>query len=175
MKKIAVLLAPGFEEVEAVAPVDVWRRIGFQVTLAAVGPERKVTGAHGMALTADASLADLDPAAFADQEKAEKLIRQRAELLQKIQAERKRLLEEDNGAKKLREEIMLLNRRLASLLETKKTMIELDSQLRELDNAISKLKPAPPPEPETEDAKKEDAGKADKADQADKADKEKKE
>ena len=37
MKKIAVLLAPGFEEVEAVAPVDVWRRIGFQVTLAAAG------------------------------------------------------------------------------------------------------------------------------------------
>ena len=93
---------------------------------------------------------DLDPAAFADQEKAEKLIRQRAELQQKIQAERKRLLEEDNGAKKLREEIMLLNRKLASLLETKKSMIELNSQLRDLDIAISRLKPAPEPEKETE-------------------------
>ena len=93
---------------------------------------------------------DLDPAAFADQEKAEKLIRQRAELMQKIQAERKRLLEEDNGAKKLREEIMLLNRKLASLLETKKSMIELNSQLRDLDIAISRLKPAPEPEKETE-------------------------
>ena len=93
---------------------------------------------------------DLDPAAFADQEKAEKLIRQRAELQQKIQAERKRLLEEDAGAKKLREEILLLNRKLASLLETKKSMIELNSQLRDLDIAISRLKPAPEPEKETE-------------------------
>ena len=93
---------------------------------------------------------DLDPAAFADQEKAEKLIRQRAELQQKIQAERKRLLEEDNGAKKLREEILLLNRKLASLLETKKSMIELNSQLRDLDVAISRLKPAPEPEKETD-------------------------
>ena len=93
---------------------------------------------------------DLDPAAFADQEKAEKLIRQRAELQQKIQAERKRLLEEDSGAKKLREEILLLNRKLASLLETKKSMIELNSQLRDLDIAISRLKPAPEPEKETE-------------------------
>ena len=100
---------------------------------------------------------DLDPAAFADQEKAEKLIRQRAELMQKIQAERKRLLEEDNGAKKLREEIMLLNRKLASLLETKKSMIELNSQLRDLDIAISRLKPAPEPEKETEPEAKADA------------------
>ena len=97
---------------------------------------------------------DLDPAAFADQEKAEKLIRQRAELMQKIQAERKRLLEEDSGAKKLREEILLLNRKLASLLETKKSMIELNSQLRDLDIAISRLKPAPEPEKETEPAAK---------------------
>lgn len=97
---------------------------------------------------------DLDPAAFADQEKAEKLIRQRAELQQKIQAERKRLLEEDSGAKKLREEILLLNRKLASLLETKKSMIELNSQLRDLDIAISRLKPAPEPEKETEPAAK---------------------
>ena len=93
---------------------------------------------------------DLDPAAFADQEKAEKLIRQRAELMQKIQAERKRLLEEDSSAKKLREEILLLNRKLASLLETKKSMIELNSQLRDLDVAISRLKPAPEPEKETD-------------------------
>ena len=107
---------------------------------------------------------DLDPAAFADQEKAEKLIRQRAELMQKIQAERKRLLEEDNGAKKLREEILLLNRKLASLLETKKSMIELNSQLRDLDIAISRLKPAPEPEKETEPEAKADAKTDAKAD-----------
>ncbi len=107
---------------------------------------------------------DLDPAAFADQEKAEKLIRQRAELQQKIQAERKRLLEEDSGAKKLREEILLLNRKLASLLETKKSMIELNSQLRDLDIAISRLKPAPEPEKVTEPAAKAEAKTETKAD-----------
>ena len=107
---------------------------------------------------------DLDPAAFADQEKAETLIRQRAELMQKIQAERKRLLEEDNGAKKLREEILLLNRKLASLLETKKSMIELNSQLRDLDIAISRLKPAPEPEKETEVEAKADTKADAKAD-----------
>ena len=99
-----------------------------------------------------------------DQEKAEKLIRQRAELQQKIQAERKRLLEEDSGAKKLREEILLLNRKLASLLETKKSMIELNSQLRDLDIAISRLKPAPEPEKETEPAAKAEAKTETKAD-----------
>ena len=110
-----------------------------------------------------------DPAEFADREKAEDLLNRRAALVQKIQNERKRLLKEDEAAKKLYEEIMNLNRKLASLLETKKSMIELNSQLLELDNAISKLKPAPPPETESKDTKKEDAGKTDKADKTDKA------
>ena len=109
-----------------------------------------------------------DPAEFADPRKAEDLLKRRAELVGKIQDERKRLLKEDDAARKLYEEIMLLNRRLASLLETKKTMIELNSQLRELDTAISKLKPAPAPESETEKTEHEDAGKADKADKPDK-------
>ncbi len=92
---------------------------------------------------------DRDPSEFADPEKAESLLNRRAELVRKIQDERKRLLKEDTAAKKLNEEIMVLNRKLASLLETKKSMIELNSQLLDLDNAISRLKPAPPPEPDT--------------------------
>ena len=115
------------------------------------------------------------PEEFADREKAEDLLNRRAVLVRKIQDERKRLLKEDEAAKKLYEEIMLLNRRLASLLETRKTMIELNSQLREIDDAVSKLKPAPAPETKADGAKKEDAGKADKTDQADKADQAKKE
>ena len=101
-----------------------------------------------------------DPSEFADQEKAETLLNRRAELAKKIQDERRRLLKEDTAAKKLNEEIMLLNRKLASLLETKKSMIELNTELRDLDIAISRLKPAPPPEPETEpETKAEDGGK----------------
>lgn len=99
-----------------------------------------------------------DPSEFADPEKAEKLLNSRAELVQKIHDERKRLLEEDAAARKLREEIMLLNRKLASLLETKKSMIELNSKLLDVDLAISRLKPAPPPAPASEN----DGGKADK-------------
>lgn len=106
-----------------------------------------------------------DPSAFAEPEKAESLIKRHAALVQKIQDERKRLLQEDTKAKALREEITRLNRELASLLETKKTMIELNSQLTDLDIAISRLKPAPPPPPPTEDTEKTD----DKAEKAEKA------
>ena len=108
------------------------------------------------------------PSEFADQEKAADLLKRRAEIAQKLQNERKRILKEDAKAKELYDEIMRLNRQLASLLEAKKSMIELNSQLLELDSAISKLKPAPPPETEAKDTKKEDTGKADKADKADK-------
>ena len=110
------------------------------------------------------------PSEFADQEKAADLIKRRAELAQKVQNERKRILKEDTKAQELYDEIMRLNRQLASLLEAKKSMIELNSQLLELDSAISKLKPAPPPGTEAKDAKKEDAGKADNADKTGKVD-----
>ena len=93
-----------------------------------------------------------DPSAYADTERAGNLLKRRAELIEKIHKERKRLLEEDATAKKLRDEILLLNRRLASLLEDKKSMIELKSQLDDVDFAISrlKLKPVPQPPPATE-------------------------
>ena len=106
-----------------------------------------------------------DPSAFAEPEKAESLIKRHAALVQKIHDERKRLLQEDTKAKALREEITRLNRELASLLEDKKTMIELNSQLNDLDIAISRLKPAPPPPPPAEN-KEETTGKTEKTEQA---------
>ncbi|MBR2963176.1 MAG: hypothetical protein IKC53_03095 [Lentisphaeria bacterium] len=112
------------------------------------------------------------PSEFADQEKAADLLKRRAELAQKLQNERKRIMKEDAKAKELYDEIMRLNRQLASLLEAKKSMIELNSQLLELDSAISKLKPAPPPETESKDTKNEDADKTGKVDKADKTGKE---
>ncbi len=114
------------------------------------------------------------PSEFAEPDKAADLLKRRAEIAQKIQNERKRILKEDAKAKELYDEIMRLNRQLASLLEAKKSMIELNSQLLELDSAISKLKPAPAPETgaATEDTKKEDAGKAGNADKTGKAGKE---
>jgi DJ-1 family protein len=63
MAKTLLLLAPGFEEIEALGTCDVLRRLGVEVTLAALG-EREVAGAHGMRVVADAALKGLDTAPF---------------------------------------------------------------------------------------------------------------
>lgn len=49
---IYVFLAPGFEEVEAIASVDVLRRAEYQVKTVGIGG-KKVTGSHGVEITAD--------------------------------------------------------------------------------------------------------------------------
>jgi oligopeptide/dipeptide ABC transporter ATP-binding protein len=58
-KTIAILLADGFEEIEALAPADVWRRLGFEVILTSINAAEQVTGAHGIQVKADALLADI--------------------------------------------------------------------------------------------------------------------
>lgn len=57
---IALLLAPGFEEIEAVTPIDVLRRAGFTVKVAAVGGNKgTVVGAHGIPVVCDCEVGDL--------------------------------------------------------------------------------------------------------------------
>ncbi len=58
-KRVLCLLAPGFEEVETLAPVDLLRRAGAEVVLASITGERLVTGRSKVAVQADASLADV--------------------------------------------------------------------------------------------------------------------
>lgn len=58
-KKAMLLLADGFEEVEALTPVDYLRRAGIEVCTAALGSGATVTGSHGIPVTADAKLGDL--------------------------------------------------------------------------------------------------------------------
>ncbi len=55
IKKILFIAAPGFEEIELTAPVDILRRLGVQVTVAAVG-QNPVRGAHGLSILADIEL-----------------------------------------------------------------------------------------------------------------------
>lgn len=58
MKKVLVFLAQGFEEVEAVTPVDFLRRAEVDVTTVGVGG-KMMTGAHNIAVQADITLAEL--------------------------------------------------------------------------------------------------------------------
>lgn len=60
MKKIFVHLANGFEEVEAITPVDVLRRAGCEVTMISVTGKREVTSARGVTVQADRLFEDAD-------------------------------------------------------------------------------------------------------------------
>ena len=53
MAKVAVILADGFETIEALAPVDVLRRGGQDVSLVTINDEPRVTTAHGIELACD--------------------------------------------------------------------------------------------------------------------------
>ncbi len=55
-----VFLADGFEEIEALAPVDVMRRAGLAVTTVSVTGNLTVQGAHGIPVVADAAFDALD-------------------------------------------------------------------------------------------------------------------
>jgi len=56
MAKVFIPLADGFEDIEAVTVIDVLRRGGVEVLMAALGDTLEVTSAHGIAIKADALL-----------------------------------------------------------------------------------------------------------------------
>ena len=56
-----LFLAPGFEEMEAIAVVDVLRRGGVDVRTVSVGGGKEVTSAHQVTLRADLSLEQIRP------------------------------------------------------------------------------------------------------------------
>jgi 4-methyl-5(b-hydroxyethyl)-thiazole monophosphate biosynthesis len=57
MKRVCVLLAPGFEEIEAITVIDVLRRADIETTVLGV-EGRLVVGSHNIAVEADAELAE---------------------------------------------------------------------------------------------------------------------
>lgn len=58
--KVYALIANGSEEVECLAVVDILKRAGMEVILAAVGEGRTVTTAHNIVITADVNYEDCD-------------------------------------------------------------------------------------------------------------------
>ncbi|WP_058913404.1 DJ-1 family glyoxalase III [Entomohabitans teleogrylli] len=59
MKKVAVLLAPGFEEGEAIIIIDILRRLNIQVDMLSCNDALAVTSYHAIMVTADALLRDV--------------------------------------------------------------------------------------------------------------------
>lgn len=58
-KRVLCLLFPGFEEIEAIAPVDLLRRAGVEVVVASLTGEKHVTGRCQVTVQSDAALAEV--------------------------------------------------------------------------------------------------------------------
>jgi 4-methyl-5(b-hydroxyethyl)-thiazole monophosphate biosynthesis len=64
MPSVLAILAEGFEEIEALTPVDLLRRAGADVTLAALAEGIHVTGRSGITVHADTSFAAVESKDF---------------------------------------------------------------------------------------------------------------
>jgi protein deglycase len=64
MPTVLAILADGFEEIEAVTPIDLLRRAGAEVTLAGAGEGIHVTGRSGVTLHADTTLTAVEATTF---------------------------------------------------------------------------------------------------------------
>lgn len=58
MPTVLVILPEGFEEIEAIAPIDLLRRAGAEVTIASLSPSPHVTGRCNITMHADTTLAE---------------------------------------------------------------------------------------------------------------------
>lgn len=60
MKTVALFLANGFEEIEALGTVDILRRAGINVVSTSITDVKEVTGAHNMTVVSDSTFSELD-------------------------------------------------------------------------------------------------------------------
>ena len=58
---VYVILADGFEEIEAIEPTDIMRRAGIDVRTVSITDRLTVCGAHGITVTADMMINDVEP------------------------------------------------------------------------------------------------------------------
>ncbi len=64
MKKVALFLADGFEEIEALGTVDILRRAEISVETISITDKKEVKGAHGIAVSADKTFGEVDFSTF---------------------------------------------------------------------------------------------------------------
>lgn len=57
---VYVILADGFEEIEAIEPIDIMRRAGIEVVTASLG-DKTVMGSHNIPVTADITINEINP------------------------------------------------------------------------------------------------------------------
>lgn len=60
MKKVALFLASGFEEIEALGTIDILRRAQISVETISITDDNHVTGAHHLTVLADKTFSELD-------------------------------------------------------------------------------------------------------------------
>ena len=58
--KVFIFLADGFEEIEAIAPIDIFRRAGIEVSTISITNEKNVRGAHNITVSADQLFQEVD-------------------------------------------------------------------------------------------------------------------
>ncbi len=64
MSSAVIYFAEGLEECEGLITVDLLRRAGVAVTIAAVGPDLTIESSHKIRITCDALAEEIDPLAF---------------------------------------------------------------------------------------------------------------
>ncbi|MDR0549410.1 MAG: DJ-1/PfpI family protein [Deltaproteobacteria bacterium] len=61
MSKAAVFVIQGFEEIEAIATIDLLRRAEVATTIVSLGPTKSVEGSHKIVIQTDQTLAGFNP------------------------------------------------------------------------------------------------------------------
>ena len=58
--QVYLFLADGFEEIEAISPIDILRRANINIQTVSISGTKEVTGTHGIIIQADLLFTEVD-------------------------------------------------------------------------------------------------------------------